>query len=77
MVRLFYLGFLMNRVLPVKRAILFEFQLLLGIPPVLAGGIVFPLTFGALKRYQFHHLFFARHIPSPTTCGLVLPMVKI
>jgi hypothetical protein len=40
----------MNRVLTVKRAILFKFQLLLGIPPVFAGGIVLPLAIAALER---------------------------
>ena len=69
---LFNLGFLMNRVLPVKRTILLKFQLLLCIPPVFTGGIVFPLALGALKRYQFHHLFLARHIPSPVAYNTVL-----
>jgi hypothetical protein len=56
----------MNRMFPVKRAILLKFQLFLGIPPVFTGGIVLPLALGALERYQFHHLFLARHIPSPS-----------
>jgi hypothetical protein len=40
----------MNRVFPVKRTVLFKFQLLLGIPPVFAGGIVLPLAIAALER---------------------------
>jgi hypothetical protein len=61
----------MDRMLPIKRAIFLEFQLFLSISPVFAGGIVFALTVTALKRYQFHYLFLARHIlsPKPLTCG--------
>ena len=42
---------------PVKRTVFFEFQFLLGGPPVFAGGIVPPFALAALKRYQFHNLF--------------------
>ena len=58
---LLYFGLLVNCVLPVKRTILLEFQLLLGVPPVFAGSIVSPLAFTALQGYQLHHLFLACH----------------
>ena len=57
----------MDRMLTVKRTIFLEFQLFLGIPPVFACGVVFPLAFAALERYQFHNLFLARHFLSPKT----------
>jgi hypothetical protein len=59
---LLYFGLLVDSMLSVKRTVFFEFQFFLGVPPVLAGGIVLPLTFTALKRYQFHYLFLACHI---------------
>jgi hypothetical protein len=43
--------------LAVKRAILAKLQLFLRITPVFAGGIVLPLTFTALQRYQFRRRF--------------------
>jgi hypothetical protein len=48
----------MNRMFPVKGAILLEFQFFLGIPPVFFGGVILPLTFSALQSYQFHRCFF-------------------
>jgi hypothetical protein len=51
---------------PVKGAILIEFKFFLGIPPVLFGGVVFPLAFTALQGYQLHRRLFTRHIlPHP------------
>ena len=58
---LFYLGLFVKRMLPVKGTVLLEFQLFLGVPPVLAGGIIAPLALAALERHQFYRLFFARH----------------
>jgi len=47
--------------LPVKRAKLFKFQLLLSIPPVLLGGIVPSFAFATLKRDKLYYLFLTRH----------------
>jgi hypothetical protein len=47
--------------LPVKGTVLLEFQLLLGIPPIFAGGIIAPLAFTALQGNQFNHLLFSFH----------------
>jgi hypothetical protein len=46
---------------PVKGTVLPQFQLFLGVSPVLMGGIVAAFTFAALKRHQFHHRFLACH----------------
>jgi hypothetical protein len=50
-----------ERMLAVVRAIFFEFQFLLDIAPVLAGGIITPFTFTALQSYQLHRRLFACH----------------
>jgi hypothetical protein len=52
--------------LPIKGTVLIQFQLFLGVPPILGGGVIPPLTFAALKRHQFHDLFLARHTPTPS-----------
>jgi hypothetical protein len=54
----------MQGMLPVKGAILLEFQFFLGIAPVFLGGIIPPLTFGALQGHQLHSGFFTGHILS-------------
>ena len=55
----------MNGVLPVERTVLLKLQLFLGIAAVFAGGVVFPLAFGALERYQFNDLLLTGHILTP------------
>jgi hypothetical protein len=62
MAGLLYLGLFMDSMLPVKGAILAQFQLFLGIAPVFLGGIVLPLTFRALKRHQLNNLLLTSHI---------------
>jgi hypothetical protein len=55
-----------QRVFPVKGTVLVEFKFFLGVPPVLFGGVVFPLTFTALQGHQFHRGLFTRHmLPLP------------
>jgi hypothetical protein len=51
----------MQSMFPVKRAVLFQFQLALDIPPVFLGGIVFPLTLGTLQRDKFYSGLFGCH----------------
>ena len=46
---------------PVMWAIFFELKFFLNIAPVLAGCIIAPFAFTALKGYQFHRCLFARH----------------
>ena len=58
---LLYFGLLVERVLPLMGTVFLELQFFLNITPVLAGRIIAPLTLSALKRYQFHHILFARH----------------
>jgi hypothetical protein len=48
--------------LTVKGTVLVQLQFFLGIPPILRGGIVPPLTFATLKRHQLNYLFLACHI---------------
>jgi hypothetical protein len=57
----------MQGMFSVKRAVLFQFQLALGISPVLFGSIVFPLAFGTLKRDKFNRGLFTGHNSSNTT----------
>ena len=59
---LLYLCLLVDSVFSVKGTVLFKFQLFLGITPVFAGSIVFPLAFTTLEGYQLNHLFLTRHI---------------
>jgi len=47
-----------QRMLPVKGTIFFEFQFFLDIPAVFAGGVITPFALTALKGYQFHRCFF-------------------
>jgi hypothetical protein len=47
--------------LPVKGAILFQFQLFLGISPILFGCIVLPFTFRTLQGDKLHRRLFTRH----------------
>jgi hypothetical protein len=61
---LLYLGLFVHRVFPVKGTIFVEFQLFLGVPAVLFGSIIAPLTFAALQGHQFNGCLFARHFPA-------------
>jgi len=45
----------------IKGAILSEFQFFLDIAPVFACCVIASFAFTALKSYQFHYCFFARH----------------
>jgi hypothetical protein len=58
---LFYLGFYVQSMLSVKRAVLFKLNFALGIPPVLFCCIVFPLALRTLERDKFNSGFFACH----------------
>jgi hypothetical protein len=51
----------MERMFPVKGTIFAEFKLFLGVAPILAGGIITPLTLATLQGHQFHRGFLARH----------------
>jgi hypothetical protein len=55
---LFYLGFLMERVLFIPLAILLKLQLFLLVSAILFCSVVFPLTLGALQCNKFRCLLF-------------------
>jgi hypothetical protein len=55
----------MQGVLPVKWAVLVQFQFFLGVSPVFLGGVVLPLAFGTLQGDEFNRRLFACHISTP------------
>ena len=53
----------MNRMPPVKGAVLAEFQFFLRVSPVFLSGIILSFAFAALQGNKFNDRFFACHIP--------------
>jgi hypothetical protein len=51
----------MQRMLSVKRAVLFKLKFALSVSAILAGSVIFPLAFGALKRDKFNSGLFSCH----------------
>ena len=67
----------MKSVLLVKLTVLHKLKLALYVLPVLAGGVVPPVTFGTLKSDLFNRSFFlACHIPTPTGYKLTVPVTE-
>jgi hypothetical protein len=49
----------------VERAVFFQFQLFLGIPPVFLGGVVLSFALGTLQGDKLNRRLFACHISTP------------